>query len=158
MIPMPDPRILVAVQDEPLDLELVDEFLRDERSGAVCIFTGTTRRWTGSAETLRLDYEAYDAMAEAVMRGLVEESVSRWRVSGVAVLHRTGQVPVAEASVIIGVSAPHRAHAFEACRWLIDTLKTEVPIWKKESYADGRSEWVGPPTNRTRQIPGDEPA
>jgi molybdopterin synthase catalytic subunit len=70
--------------------------------------------------------------------------MERWSLTRAALVHRTGPVPLTEASVIVGVSSPHRDDAFEACRWLIDTLKTEVPIWKKERYADGRSEWVGP--------------
>ena len=141
---MDDRHLLVRLQSDPLQIEPIDAFLRDERSGAVCIFSGTTRRWTSGAETTRLDYEAYGPMARDVMHALAEQADARWTLSRIAMVHRTGEVPVRETSVIIGVSAPHRAHAFEACRWLIDTLKSEVPIWKKESYADGRSEWVGP--------------
>ncbi len=137
----------VGIQAERLDVGEVDAFLRDERAGAVCIFTGTTRRWTGDAETNRLEYEAYGTMAEAVMRELAERARERWQITRVALVHRIGTVPTAEASVVVGVSAPHRDHAFKSCRWLIDTLKTEVPVWKKELYADGRSEWVGPSRN-----------
>ena len=142
--PMVDSNLYVRIVDDRLDVGMIDDFLRDERAGAVCIFTGTTRRWTGDAETTRLEYEAYDAMAEAVMRNLAEQAMSRWALSRAALMHRTGSVPLTEASVIVGVSAPHRNDAFAACRWLIDTLKTEVPVWKKERYADGRSEWVSP--------------
>ena len=136
---------LVRVQSDRLDVGAIDRFLRDERAGAVCIFTGTTRRWTGEWETQSLDYEAYDQMAGKVMRELADQARTRWALLRVALVHRVGNVPLAEASVVVGVSSPHRAQAFEACRWLIDTLKEEVPIWKKELYADGRSEWVGPP-------------
>ncbi|HEX7069543.1 MAG TPA: molybdenum cofactor biosynthesis protein MoaE [Rhodothermales bacterium] len=141
---MTEKSIYVSIEKGPLNAASIDAFLRDERAGAVCIFTGTTRRWTGSDETTRLDYEAYDDMAESVMRDLAEKALSRWSLTRAALVHRTGPVPLTEASVIVGVSAPHRDDAFDACRWLIDTLKTEVPIWKKERYADGRSEWVGP--------------
>lgn len=136
--------LMVSIRSDQLDVGEVDAFLRDERSGAVCIFTGTTRRWTRGAETSKLEYEAYEPMATSVMRGLAEQARSNWDLTRVALIHRIGTVPASEASVIVGVSAPHRGHAFEACRWLIDTLKTEVPVWKKELYADGRSEWVGP--------------
>lgn len=137
--------MLVRVQREPLDVAEVDAFLRNERAGGACIFSGTTRRWTEKRETERLEYEAYDQMARDVMQRLAHSAHERWDLVRVAVIHRTGLVPVMDVSVLVGVSAPHRDDAFAACRWLIDTLKRDVPIWKKEHYADGTREWAGSP-------------
>jgi molybdopterin synthase catalytic subunit len=116
--------------------------LRTDTAGGLSLFVGTTRRWTGDNETVRLAYDAYAPMAAKTMHALADEAATRWSVLKVAVHHRLGEVPPPEASVVIGVACAHRAAAFEACRWLIDTLKAEVPIWKREHYADGSTEWV----------------
>jgi molybdopterin synthase catalytic subunit len=113
-------------------------------AGAVVLFLGTTRAVTDGRETLRLDYEAYGEMAEAELRKLAEEARRRWPVVGCAIVHRLGTVPPAEPSVAVAVSTPHRQDAFEAGKWLIDTLKESVPIWKREHWADGSTEWVHP--------------
>jgi len=112
-------------------------------AGAVTVFLGTTRseRRPDGRELVALDYEAYPDMAGAQLRDLAARARDRWPVLRLAVLHRTGRVPVGEPSVLIAVSTPHRAEAFEACRYAIDTLKSTVPIWKKEIYTDGE-EWV----------------
>jgi len=107
------------------------------------VFAGTARRWTGPRETDRLEYDAYEEMAERVLGELAEQAVGRWDLLKAGILHRIGHVPLGEASVLVGAAARHRAEAFEACRWMIDTLKAEAPIWKREVYADGGSEWVG---------------
>jgi molybdopterin synthase catalytic subunit len=125
-----------------LAVEAVSAFLSVPRAGGVCLFVGITRRWTGEAETVRLEYECYEAMALREMERLAGEAVGRWSLERVALHHRVGVVPVAEASVVVGASAPHRADAFAACRYLIDALKETVPIWKREVYADGRTEWI----------------
>ena len=91
---------------------------------------------------MRLAYDAYAPMAAKTMRELADEAAGRWPVLKVCLLHRLGEVPPPEASVVVGVACAHRAAAFEACRWLIDTLKAQVPIWKREHYADGSTEWV----------------
>lgn len=96
------------------------------------MFVGTARRWTAGRETMRLVYEAYEPMAVAEMRRLAESAAERWPILRLVLVHRTGEVAIGEAAVVVGVACPHRAEAFEACRWLIDTLKAEVPIWKKE--------------------------
>ena len=137
-----DDRLWIDLQDSPLSLEKVGAFLYHPRAGGVNIFAGTTRQWTGEQETVELSYECYDAMARSEMKALAEEACSTWDVVRVCMLHRLGVVPPAEASVIIGVATPHRGPAFEACRFLIDRLKVQVPIWKKEHYADGSTEWV----------------
>ena len=143
----------ITIREASLSLEEVSEFLRVEEAGGVDIFLGTTRRWTGTGEkatdgetvrreTVLLEYECYKPMALKEMRKLVEEACARWPVRRVCLLHRIGEVPLREISVIAGVAAPHRADAFAACRYLIDSLKTRVPIWKKEHFVDGNSRWV----------------
>jgi len=108
----------------------------------VDLFVGTTRRWTGTKETRSLIYDCYVPMALKEMNRLVEVASEKWPVSRAIVHHRLGTVEVCEISVIIGISTAHRKDAFEACRWLIDSLKNDVPIWKKEVYADGTEIWI----------------
>lgn len=127
---------------EPLDSAAADAFLRTEAAGGITLFVGTTRRWTGERETIRLAYDAYAPMAVKKMRILADEAADRWPTQKICLLHRLGEVPPPEASVVVGVACAHRAEAFAACRWLIDTLKAQVPIWKREHYADGSTEWV----------------
>ncbi len=105
--------------------------------GAVCVFDGIVRDNTRGRQTLHLDYEAYEEMALEQMRGLASEAVARFGVREVAVVHRLGRLLVGETSVLIVVASAHRGAAFEACRWLIDTLKKTVPIWKRETFVDG---------------------
>ena len=109
------------------------------------MFAGTTRQWTGAAETAKLTYDCYPEMAIEVMEALVSEAKARWPIVRVGVFHRLGEVPVTETSVLIGVATPHRADAFEVAQFLIDRLKEDVPIWKQETYADGTTGWVGDP-------------
>jgi molybdopterin synthase catalytic subunit len=109
--------------------------------GAVATFTGVVRNHHHGKEVLWLEYEAYEEMAEKQIDGLITEASRRWPISQVAVRHRLGHLEIGEVSVAIAVAAPHRAEALEACRWLIDTLKAEVPIFKKEAYAGGEV-WV----------------
>lgn len=138
----------IQLTEAPLDVAAADAFLRTPAAGGIDLFVGTTRRWTAGRQTVRLAYEAYGAMAAKTMRALAAEAAERWPVQRVAVLHRLGEVPPPEASVVIGVACAHRAEAFAACRWLIDTLKVQVPIWKREHYADGSTEWVQGQTPR----------
>src|SRR5580658_8158628 len=105
--------------------------------GAVCVLDGIVRDNTRGRKTLYLDYEAYREMALEQMRGLAAEAVARFGVRDVAMVHRLGRLEVGETSVLIAVASAHRAAAFDACRWLIDTLKKTVPIWKKETFVDG---------------------
>src|SRR5580704_14100551 len=105
--------------------------------GAVCVFDGIVRDNTRGRRTLHLDYEAYREMALEQMRGLVAEAVTKFGVRDVAMVHRLGRLMVGETSVLIVVASAHRGAAFDACRWLIDTLKKTVPIWKKEHFVDG---------------------
>jgi molybdopterin synthase catalytic subunit len=111
--------------------------IKDGADGAVCVFDGIVRDNTRGRKTLYLDYEAYREMALEQMRGLAAEAVAKFGVRDVAMVHRLGRLHIGETSVLIAVASAHRGAAFDACRWLIDTLKKTVPIWKKEQFADG---------------------
>jgi molybdopterin synthase catalytic subunit len=116
--------------------EIVAE-MKAGSDGAVCVFDGIVRDNTRGRRTLFLDYEAYREMALTQMSGLAAEAVGKFGVRDVAVVHRLGRLQVGETSVLIVVASAHRGAAFDACRWLIDTLKKTVPIWKKEHFVDG---------------------
>ncbi|GAC1344186.1 MAG: molybdopterin converting factor subunit 1 [Candidatus Dormibacteria bacterium] len=126
---------------EPLDPQAIEASVGGPADGALCSFVGIVRGQTDGRQTLRLEYQAYGGMAEEQMRRIGLETVERFAVSAVALAHRTGVLEVGEPSVVVAVAAPHRAEAFEACRHAIDTLKGEVPIWKREWGPDG-GEWV----------------
>jgi molybdopterin synthase catalytic subunit len=113
-------------------------------AGAIVLFLGTTRKVTDGRQTVALDYEAYRVMAEQKLAELEAAARERWPLVECLIEHRLGRVPAGEASVAIAVSAPHRREAFAAGEWLIDTLKKEVPIWKREQWSDGTTEWVHP--------------
>lgn len=135
--------IHVGIQDEPLSLDHLWHFLAQAQGGGIAIFGGTTRRITGDRVTRELSYEAHHIMALKEMRRLADEASSRWDTLRICILHRTGVVPVSDASVLIGVATRHRGPAFEAARFLIDELKVSVPIWKKEHFEDGSVQWQG---------------
>ena len=130
------------VQEAPLDLSAVVEQVRDPGAGAIATFIGTTRDHNRGREVVHLEYDAYPEMAEAEMAKIAADVTERHGVARVAMAHRTGHVPIGEASVIIAVSAAHRGAAMSACRDAIDTLKQTVPVWKKEVFAGGE-EWIG---------------
>jgi molybdopterin synthase catalytic subunit len=113
--------------------------------GAVCVFDGIVRDNTRGRKTLFLDYEAYREMALSQMQSLAEQAVADFGVRDVAVVHRLGRLEVGETSVLLVVASAHRGAAFDACRWLIDTLKKTVPIWKKEHFVDGAVWAAGEP-------------
>ncbi len=129
---------------EPIDYARMTEKVRRPGSGAVVVFLGTVRDLTGNDVTLALDYDAYGPMAETKLAEIEAETRQRWPVGEIAIVHRLGRLEVGEVSVAVAVSCPHRAEAFEACRFAIDRTKELVPIWKKENWADGRTEWVHP--------------
>ncbi len=110
--------------------------------GAVNLFLGTTRDHHEGRRVLRLEYEAYERMALEMLTALEGTARERFGLTHCAIVHRLGEVPVSEASVAVVVSAAHRAAAFDAARWVMDELKRSVPIWKKEFFAEGGSEWV----------------
>ena len=132
----------VRLTDEPLSLDdAVREVQRDE-AGAVATFTGTVRNRSRGRDVVALEYEAYEGMAEQTMAELAAELGRRYDLCEIAIYHRVGRVEIGDASVVIAVSAPHRADALAACRDAIDTLKQTVPLWKKEIYVGGE-EWIG---------------
>lgn len=130
------------LSSEPLSLDAVVDEVRSPQAGAIATFTGTTRVQSRGRTVLHLDYEAYEEMAEQVMTQIAEELRGRYDLCAIAIHHRTGRVDIGEASVMIAVSAPHRQDALAACKDAIDTLKSQVPLWKKEFY-EGGEEWIG---------------
>jgi molybdopterin synthase catalytic subunit len=130
------------LSDEPLELDAVVREVADARAGAIATFTGTTRIHSRGRTVLYLDYEAYPEMAEGVMAQIGAQLRDKHDVLAVAIHHRVGRVEIGDPSVVIAVSAPHRAPALAACAEAIDTLKEIVPVWKKEVY-EGGEEWIG---------------
>jgi MoaE-MoaD fusion protein len=130
------------VQSGPLDLDAVVAEVADPGAGAIATFVGTTRLHSRGRTVTHLEYDAYPEMAEAEMARIADALRIRHDVLHVAIAHRTGHVPLGEASVVIAVSAAHRGAAMDACREAIDTLKQTVPIWKKEVF-EGGEEWIG---------------
>jgi molybdopterin synthase catalytic subunit len=127
----------IEITDAPIAADPIVAALKAGGDGAVCVFDGIVRDNTRGRPTLYLDYEAYREMALAQMQRLAGEAIKKFGVRDVAVVHRLGRLLVGETSVLIVVASAHRAAAFDACRWLIDTLKKTIPIWKKETFADG---------------------
>ena len=127
----------VRMVREPIAAQAVIERLKMPEDGAAVIFDGVVRNHTRGRRTLYLDYEAYEEMALKQMRELAEDARSRFGVRQVAIVHRLGRLGIGETSVLIVVGSAHRSPAFDACRWIIDTLKKTVPIWKKEYFEDG---------------------
>ncbi len=137
---------MIRLTSEAIDFHAVTELVRHDSAGAVVSFLGTVREFTRGDQTKFLEYEAYEPMAIASLQELESEVRARFPVIEVAIVHRTGQLGLGDVSVAIAVSTPHRGQAFDAAKWLIDTLKERVPIWKKEHYVDGREEWQHPTT------------
>ncbi|MBX9678285.1 MAG: molybdenum cofactor biosynthesis protein MoaE [Gemmataceae bacterium] len=135
---------MIRLTREPIDYFRLTEAVRRNACGAVVVFLGTVRDLTGNQITVALDYEAYPGMAEKKMTEIEADTRERWPVGDILLEHRLGHLEVGDISVAVAVSCPHRVQAFEACRHAIDRLKELVPIWKKENWADGRTEWVHP--------------
>ena len=135
---------MIRLTTDPIDYHALTEQVRRHDCGAVVTFLGTVRDLTGDRVTVALDYEAYPGMAEKKMAEIETDTRARWPVGEMAMAHRLGRLDVGEVSVAVAVSCPHRAQAFEACRYAIDRLKEIVPIWKQEHGADGKTEWVHP--------------
>jgi molybdopterin synthase catalytic subunit len=131
----------------PLPADRAIAFVSVPEAGGVAVFLGTTRAENhpqSGRPLLALDYEAYPELANRQLSELAHNARQKWPILKLALLHRTGRVGLAEPSVVIAVSTPHRAESFEACRYLIDQLKAEVAIWKKEVWSDGTTSWVDP--------------
>lgn len=134
----------VSLTDQKIDTTQLIEFVTTPQAGAVVLFLGTVRELTNGRRTVALDYDAYPDMALSEMNKLVDETSQRWPLARVALVHRTGHLQLTEASVAVAVSTPHREDAFAAGKYLIDELKVRVPVWKKENWDDGTTEWVHP--------------
>jgi molybdopterin synthase catalytic subunit len=135
---------MIELTSNPIDVAAVMRQFGSPEAGAVVLFSGVTRGETDGRRTLWLDYDAYREMADQKLSELESEARRRWPVIECAIVHRLGRVDVGEASVVVAVSTPHRGDAFAAGQWLIDSLKEWAPIWKKENWDDGTSQWVHP--------------
>lgn len=131
-----------ALTREPIAVGALAGGLASPADGAVATFAGVVRDNQDGRRVSRLEYEAHEPMAEAQLARLAETARKRWGLSAVQLQHRLGTLGLGEVSVFVGVASPHRAEALQACQWLIDTLKAEVPIFKKEHYIDGGEDWV----------------
>jgi len=129
--------VYTALTREAIDAKGLVEQAKRPEDGGVVVFDGIVRDNSRGRRTLYLDYEAYEEMAERELQKLAVEARARFGVRGVTIVHRLGRLEIGETSVLIVVASGHRAEAFEACRWLIDTLKKQVPVWKKETFEDG---------------------
>jgi molybdopterin synthase catalytic subunit len=125
-----------------IDAERLTRDARRPECGAVVVFHGTTRNHHQGRRVTVLHYEAYEPMALAALEAIERAALERHEVASCRIVHRLGEVPIAEASVVVAVAAAHRAPAFEACRWAMDELKRRVPIWKRETFEGGGEEWV----------------
>lgn len=134
--------MMIEIVNIPIDIQRVLESVRDSAAGAIDVFIGTTRDHADGKKVLALEYEAYESMALRSMTRIAEEAQSRWNVKKISIVHRIGKVDIGEASIVIAVSSVHRHEAFEACRFIINSIKKTVPLWKKEFFIDGES-WVG---------------
>ena len=126
---------------EPLDVGAIARRIVPETCGATVTLDGYVRQFTGTRETLYLEYEGYEPMALREMEKLIGQARGQFEIASVGIVHRLGKLEIGETSVVISVAAPHRRAAFEACEWLIKELKRRVPIWKKEIYAGGET-WI----------------
>ena len=132
---------MVRLQDSPIDTAALAADARGDGDGAVSLFLGTVRNVNAGRCVLFLEYEAYTGMAEREMERIAAEAITRFDVTRVEIVHRVGRLEIGEASVAIAVAAPHRAAAMDACRFVIDALKTSVPIWKREHFVGG-ADWI----------------
>jgi molybdopterin synthase catalytic subunit len=136
---------VVGISDEPLEIGAALAFVTDPECGGVGLFVGIVRSEGAErtdASVVRLEYEAHPDLAESKLAEIAQAAMSKWDVRRISTFHRVGPCAVGEPTVVVAASAPHRAEALDACRWIIDSIKAEVPIWKREVYDDG-SAWVG---------------
>jgi molybdopterin synthase catalytic subunit len=133
---------LAEMREEALSVDEVRAAVSDPAAGAIALFAGTVRDIDGGRGVVRLSYSAHPS-AGAELRRVAEKVATEFDVIAVAAVHRVGDLDIGDLAVVVAVATPHRGEAFEACRVLIDTLKHEVPIWKRQLFGDGSSEWVG---------------
>ncbi len=141
---LPNMRLHINITSSSISIESLRNYIVDPDVGAHGWFEGVTRRTTDGRETVELCYEAFEPMASMEMRQLGGEVVSEFGLTALVIVHRLGVVPVGEASLIVGCSSPHRLAVFQSLQKIVDRLKVSVPIWKKEQFADGSSQWVHP--------------
>jgi molybdopterin synthase catalytic subunit len=135
-------RLLIRITPERIGADEAAAFVADPTAGGTCLFLGTVRDHSAAGAVTGLTYEAWQELAVKRLEEIGQEMLEKWPVGKVALLHRTGDLRIGETSVVIACSAPHRAEAFDACRFGIERLKEDVPIWKKEHLAVGESHWV----------------
>ena len=139
---------MIVLCREPIDVAALGAPAAGD--GAACTFVGVVRDHNAGRAVTHLEYEAFEEMALPLMEEIAAEALRRWPVTSVSIVHRLGRLEIGEASVAVAVFSPHRAEAFEACRYAIDTLKATVPIWKKEFFAGG-AVWVDPKQQQREQ-------
>jgi len=135
-------RLLARITADPLSVDGALAHVADPAAGGTCVFVGTVRDHSDRGRVTGLAYEAWRELGVARFRELADELFATWPVCRVALLHRTGELAIGEISVVVAVSAPHRAEAFDACRHALERLKHDIPIWKKESLVEGDAHWV----------------
>lgn len=131
-----------AISVEPIDIAACARRLADDRAGALVTFEGWVRNHNDGQQVGSLEYEAYASLAESEGERILAEARERFALSGAVAVHRTGHLKIGELAVWVGVTAEHRAAAFDACRYIIDEAKARLPIWKKEHYASGATAWI----------------
>jgi molybdopterin synthase catalytic subunit len=127
---------MIVLTSKPINVQRAIDKASSDEAGAVAVFIGTVRNMTEGKRVVKLDFESYEKMAITELESIAEEAKERWPISKVAVIHRTGELNISDIAVCIAVSSPHREEAFTACKFIIDTLKKTVPIWKKEFFED----------------------
>jgi molybdopterin synthase catalytic subunit len=132
---------MIEITNNPIDIQYVIKSAERAEAGAVNVFIGTVRSKTGQRRVIRLEYEAYEPMAVLEIKKIIELAKYKWKLQGWAVSHRVGTLNIGDVAVVVAVSTAHRKESFEACQFIIDSLKQTVPIWKKEVF-DGGEEWV----------------
>lgn len=137
-------RVFVKLTDRAIDVASLRSHLVDPDTGAHAWFEGVTRRTTAGRETIKLDYEAFEPMALTMLRQLAVEACQRFELASIVIVHRLGEVGISQASIVIGCSSAHRIGALAALPWLMERIKTDVPIWKREHFADGCQQWIHP--------------
>lgn len=135
---------MIEITHQPIETDKVLASVQADQAGASVLFVGTTRQFTGEKKTLKLDYECYEKMAIKKMHQIRDQAMEQWPVNECSIVHRVGTIEIGESSIAVAVSTPHRVASFEAAQWLVDTLKKQVPIWKREYWADGTQQWVHP--------------
>lgn len=148
---MSDESIWIQITDGPIQLATLQQKLAEPDSGAHGWFVGVTRRTTNQRVTNTLSYEAHRPMALKEMEAIARDAKERFKLFRVVMVHRLGDVPIGEASVVVGCSSAHRPATFDALPWIMDRLKADVPIWKQEHYRDGSTEWIHPENSDGKQ-------